>query len=191
MEEAELLAVLVTMHSIPDTISAGLTLRLRLLLASYPASDGWMAMLIMRGPGVIDITGTADEDWHVFEASAEDTASWAPGRYWYELRVSDGTAVHAAESGHIEVRPDLAAATTGYDGRSHVRRVLDAVEAVLENRASLEQQRYRINDRELWRTPVMELQQLRSRYLAELAREERAASGRPSLLGRRIDVRLT
>jgi hypothetical protein len=48
----------------------------------------------------------------------------------------------------------LAAQVDGYDGRDHVRRVLDAIEAVIENRATIDQQHYQINNRSLTRILV-------------------------------------
>ena len=75
------------------------------------------------------------------------------------------------------MRPDIAQLAAGHDARSHVQRVLDAIEAVLEKRATLDQERYRINNRELVRTPVADLLKLRDRYRGELARMKAASKG--------------
>lgn len=177
------------MHQVPNTISAGLSLRLSLTLPAYPASE-WSAVLVMRGPGPIDIEADADGDQHVFAATAEQTTSWAPGRYQYQVRVGDGTDVFAAECGFIDVTADLALLPEDTDTRTHARRMLDAIEAVLENRATLEQQRYSIGTRELWRVPVGDLRKLRDHYRDEVRRQDAAARGRSSLLGRAVKVRL-
>ena len=67
---------------------------------------------------------------------------------------------------------------------------LDAIEAVIENRATLDQERYRINDRELWRTPVTELIKLRQRYRAEVQAEKNAERIRNGTgIGGRIQFR--
>jgi hypothetical protein len=60
--------------------------------------------------------------------------------------------------------------------------------AVIEGRATRDQERYRINNRELQRTPISDLIRLRDRYREE-ARRERAAAKGQSLLGRRVLTR--
>ena len=75
------------------------------------------------------------------------------------------------------MRPDIAQLAAGHDARSHVQRVLDAIEAVLEKRATLDQEQYRINNRELRRTPIADLLKLRDRYRMELQRAKAARNG--------------
>jgi hypothetical protein len=62
--------------------------------------------------------------------------------------------------------------------------MLEAINALLEGRATKDQQSYRIGDRELTRIPVPELLKLRDYYKAEAQRETNAAAlasgvGRP------------
>jgi hypothetical protein len=61
--------------------------------------------------------------------------------------------------------------------RDRSRPALDAIEARLENRATIDQERYRINNRELYRMPIAELLKFRDQYRAEVQREEIAARG--------------
>ena len=66
------------------------------------------------------------------------------------------------------------------DTRSHAKKVLDAINAVIEGTATEEQESYQIKDRSLKRRSVSELLELRSFYKAEYARElaeERIAQG--------------
>jgi len=49
---------------------------------------------------------------------------------------------------------------------------------VIENRATIDQQSYQINNRSLQRTPLAELMKLRAKYRAELSQKKRARSGR-------------
>ena len=174
---------------IPAKLTAGTTLDLRVELSAYPAPT-WTATLYLRGiGGAFDIVGAADGSSHRLQATAVDTAAWAAGEYTYLLRVTDGANVHNVESGRLELLPDLAQAEAGFDGRSHNRRVLDAVEAVLEKRASQDQERYRINNRELYRTPMAELIRLRTYYRNLVADEERRARGRGRF--RQVKVAMT
>lgn len=141
----------------------------------------------LRGPAAIDLEAAPEGRGHRFSVSAAETAAWAPGEYWFTVRASRGGDVAEVEAGQLTVKPDLAAAAAGYDGRDHVRRVLDAIEAVLEKRATLDQQRYTINNRELWRTPIPELLMLRDRYRSELRRMNAARKG--SLFNQAVRVR--
>lgn len=149
-------------------------------LTAYPAPD-WSLSVILRGAGSIDIAATTDDNIHVIEQDGTTTGTWAPGSYWYSVRVTDGVDTFEIESGNIEILPDLESAGADYDGRSHNKRTLDAIEAVIEKRATLDQERYRINNRELYRTPIGELIKLRTQYLAWYRRELAAKSGRGSL----------
>lgn len=175
------------MAIVPARIPAGVSLELTTALTAYPAPE-WELSLHLRGPAAIDIEATASGSSHVLSAAASVTTEWVPGRYWYTVRATDGEDVVEVESGEVEVLVDLAAFDGEYDGRSHVQRILAAVEAVLENRATKDQQSYRINDRELVRTPIGELLKLRSMYRAEIKAQKAANSGRSSM-GRAIRVR--
>ncbi len=132
---------------------------------------------MLRGPGVINLAAEPDGSQHVFRVPASDTSNWVAGKYWYSLRASRDGDVVEVEAGEIEIKPDLATAQAGHDGRHHVQKVLDAIEAVLERRATQDQERYRINNRELWRTPVGDLLVLRDKYKAELRKIKVSAGG--------------
>ena len=160
----------------PTSISAGLTLDKTATLTAYPA-PAWSLSAVLRGPSAIDLTAEAAGQAHRFLVQAVETAGWAPGDYWYSIRAENQGTVVEVESGTITIKPDLAAAGAGHDGRDHVRRVLDAIEAVLEKRATIDQERYKINNRELWRTPISELLTLRDRYRSELRRMNAARMG--------------
>lgn len=176
------------MNTIPSKITAGTTLDLRLTLAAFLAPD-WSASLILRGPSQITITGTADGAQHRLAKSATDTADWTKGFYAYALRVERDGEVVEVETGTLEVLPDLAAITSPHDATGHLRKVLAAIEAVIEARATTDQMSYKIGNRELQRMPVTDLLKLRSTYQAELRRAEAAARGGSSLLGRTVKVR--
>jgi hypothetical protein len=165
------------MRYFPLSIPAGVTFERSLCLDDYPASDGWSLTVALRGPQAINLTSTADGDQHDLTASAATTATWTAGLYSYSIRATKAGEVHQIEQGTIEIEPDVAAIATGVDQRSHARRTLDAIEALLENRATIDQERYRINNRELYRMPIAELLKFRDQYRAEVQREEIAARG--------------
>jgi len=172
--------------TLPDKITAGLDFQARLELSDYPAPD-WQLSAVLRGPQAINLTATADGTAHVFQDDAATTAQWNAGAYWFSLRVTNGTSTLEAGSGELEVLPDLAAINTPYDGRSQAEIALSAIDAVMAKRATQDQQRYMINNRELWRTPIADLLKLRAYYATMVARERAARRGKRRF-GRAVHV---
>lgn len=172
---------------LPDKIGAGLTFSTLVTQTAYPAPI-WGLVVAMRGPSVIDLTTSAEGSQHRLSVSATTTANWTPGVYSYSVRATDGADVFEIESGQLTVTADLANVASGFDARSHAEKTLEAIEAVIEKRASLDQERYRINNRELYRTPIADLLKLRDVYRAEV-RQQKAASRGKNLFGA-VRVRL-
>ncbi|QTP61383.1 hypothetical protein HNO53_20705 [Billgrantia antri] len=160
---------------------------LSVALTAYPPPE-WSLTLLLRGPEQRDLTSSPDGTVHAFAVTAVDTAAWKAGDYWYSLRATDGTEVHELETGTFTVEPDLASVAEGFDGRSHAEKVLEAIEAVIEGRASKDQDSYRINNRELRRTPISQLLKLRDVYRQEVKRARAAKRGRDTL-GRQVLAR--
>ncbi|MDT9105817.1 hypothetical protein RSW49_23025, partial [Escherichia coli] len=121
---------------------------------------------------------------------AATTAGWAPGVYWYSLRATKGGAAREVAKGQLTVLPDLANVPEGYDGRTQNQIALDAINAVIAKRATMDQQRYIIDKRELWRTPMQDLLKLRAFYAVQVRRECARANGK-SGFGRAIHVRFS
>jgi hypothetical protein len=173
---------------LPPKIPAGVTFERCVSLCDYPAPD-WTLSAYLRGPSAIDFTSSADGSSHKFSVDASDTSEWAAGIYSYVVRAAKGGDVRQVEAGTLEITPDLATVSEDFDGRSQNRRTLDAINAVLEKRASRDQERYTINNRELWRTPIGDLLKLQAHYQALVRTEERAARGK-SKWGPAVQVRL-
>lgn len=167
-----------------ENIKAGFPLKIGITLTAFPAPD-WSLTLIMRGPGKLDLVSVADGASHQIEVSAAETSAWAPGFYWYELRAQSADDVQLVEEGRTTVLRDLASADASFDERSHAEKVLAAIEAVIENRATVDQQSYQINNRQLTRTPLADLLKLRAVYLAQVRSAKAKKRGR-SLTGRRL-----
>lgn len=174
---------------LPATATAGLNFSALVDVPAYPAPE-WALVAYIRGPKSVDLTATPAGTAHQFSAPAGTTSEWAAGDYWYSLRATRGAEVVEIERGTLRVLPDLAAAGDGYDGRSAAQIALDAINAVLEKRATLDQERYRINNRELYRTPIADLIKLRSFYAQQVRRENACRAGR-STFGRQVLVRFS
>jgi hypothetical protein len=166
---------------------AGLDFQATVTLDAYPATQ-WQLQAVLRGPQAIDLTATADGTSFAFSFPAATTATWTAGDYWFNLRATQGSAIMDAGSGRLTVRRDLATVTEPYDGRSPNQIALDAIDAVIGKRATQDQQRYKINERELWRTPIADLLKLRAYYAAQVARENAKLRGK-SRFGRPVIVK--
>ncbi len=130
----------------------------------------------------IEIDASESGDDYIVEVPAATTAGYTPGVYhWqaYIVRSADSERVTVSR-GTFEVRTNRDA--TGDDPRSHAKKVLDAIEAVIEQRASVDQMAYSINGRTLSRTPIADLLVLRDRYREEV-RAQNAAEGLAKGLG--------
>lgn len=147
-----------------------------------PASYSLKYSLRLAGATATEIEITANESGsdYLIEVASTTTAGYTAGTYiWqaYITRTSDSERVMIA-SGVVDVIANRDASTS--DPRSHARKVLDAIEAVIEGRASKDQEEYTIKDRSLKRTPLSDLLTLRNKYRAEVDAEERAANGQGS-----------
>lgn len=174
----------------PAKIGAGLTFDLLLTLTAYPA-PAWAISVYLRGPASISMTAATEGSQHRFRKTLSETANWAAGDYWYTLRAVDtatGDMVEV-ECGQVTITPDLVNAADGFDGRTPSQIALDAIEAVIAQRATLDQERYRINNRELYRTSIPDLLKLRDHYVRLVKREQDIACGR-NPFGNTVRVRL-
>lgn len=158
------------------------------------ASEWTLKYYVKNATGAFTITASAYEtdNYRVLVAPAT-SAGYTPGTYTWVAYVEKGTGEsferHRVDSGTFTVQANFAT-LTNYDARTHVKRVLDAIEAVIENRASAADLEYSVAGRSLKKMTHAELLALRDRYKAEYAAElaaERIADGLAS--GRRILVR--
>lgn len=156
------------------------------LATDYPiATYGLTYTARLDGAGSTTFAITASESGTVYtvEVASATTAAYTAGTYrWqaYITRTSDSQRIEV-DSGSFLVIPNRAVSTA--DPRSHVKKVLDAIEATIEGRASVDQMGYSIAGRSLSRTPIADLLVLRDRYRIDYRSEqnsERIANGLPS-----------
>lgn len=171
----------------PSVITAGDTIQWSRSLPDYPASAGWTLKYALRGPAVIDIVADATQ---LVTVAASASSAWVAGDYFIQGFVVKGTSQYTVYSGRITINPNLALAGANYDGRSHAKRVLDAIEAVIEGRASRGDQETTIDGTRLVKMTAEQLRGLRSYYRNEYQselRRENVKNGKRS--GRRVLVR--
>ena len=164
----------------PTELALGETWKWRRLdlRADYPASAWTLKYYLRNASARIDLTASAydTDDYQIEETPAEQTAgAWTAGTYDWRAYVERGSGAtlerYEIDRGKVVISADFTAAAN-LDSRSHARVVLDAIEAVLENRATMDQEEYSIAGRSLKRTPVKDLMAMRERYAAMVKAEE-------------------
>lgn len=177
----------------PTQVRAGDTVKWTRSLSDYPPTT-WTLSYALRGvPGEIDITASDNGDGtHLVSVPPATSAAWEPGIYPWSAKVTDGTDVYTVDQGTIEVLEDLSAIAGSHDGRSHAKKTLDALEAVIQKRASRSDLSYTIAGRTLQNMTPKEIRDewsfWKSRVVME-ARAERIANGEAG--GGRILARFT
>ena len=166
----------------PDTIVIGdrLVWRRDDIADTYPTSTFALTYEFHKDSGgggshQFEITATEADSTYFIEVASSTTASYTDGDYiWnaYITRTSDSERIRV-DTGRATVAINLA--NTNADLRSHAKKVLDNIEAVLENRASIDQSSFSIAGRSLSRMSIDELLTFRDRYHAEYLEEVKKA----------------
>lgn len=152
---------------LPKRHRAGDTFKWAVLVDDYPATAWTMTLTIVNPRQKYTITGTASGDIHQLDATTAQTALWLSGRYRVVAQVSNGTEQYSLEAGDFEILPDLINET---DTRHHVEKVLEALEAMLENKATSDQAELSFNGRTLKHMDPGDILTWRDKYKKELKR---------------------
>lgn len=117
----------------PTSVTANDTLIWSRRLPDYPPGDGWVLSYSLRGPASLEISATADDLGYVVNEAAPEVA----GDYYLQGYVARGNERHTVYNGTLEVAADLTTVTGVYDGRSPAKKILDSIDAVIANRATM------------------------------------------------------
>lgn len=163
----------------PEQITAGDTTKWKRSFSEFPAPT-WVLTYELRSKENTGqkITITAVQDGvtsdHLATISATGSATWKPGFYTWAAYMTAGSERKQVDRGHFEILPNLATAAANFDGRSHTKKVLDAINALLEGKALHDKESYTIANRSIKHMSIDELLKWRSRYQAEFRREQDA-----------------
>ena len=174
----------------PDQIISGDSIAWRKSLTDYPASAGWALSYALRGPAQVDIATTADGDGHLVSVGSAATSTWTAGFYTWTLFASLGADRYTVAQGSIEILADPATVAVGTDQRPHCKRVLDAIEALLEGKATRDQREYEIDGIRISRMEIADLLRWRTVYRREWSaflKSQQVAKGKSR--GRRVLMR--
>jgi hypothetical protein len=162
----------------PTKIVRGLSLTWTESLSDYKASDGWtLKYSLSNSSANTTLTSTADGDDHVITLTTAGTTALALGTSTWISYVDDGTDKYQIATGVLTVQ---AAIGTSVDRRTHAKKMLDAIEAVLESRATREQEELTIAGRSIKYMSLEQLIKARGHYeylVKQEASDEIAAQG--------------
>lgn len=122
----------------PAEIRAGDVVKWYKTLGDYLPASWTLIYTITDDSKQLQITASDNGDGrHLAEMSIVNTQAIKPASGAFRTmrwiaRVNDGSDYHTVGTGTLNVLPDLVAAFSGYDDRSHVKKCLDLIRATLE-----------------------------------------------------------
>lgn len=161
----------------PASIVAGDRIQWKKTLSDYPAGTWTLVYYFLNASGKFSITAGTDGTDHSVDVAAATSKAYAAGKYDGQGRVTSGTDIYVVWRGRIEVLANFELAGSR-DERTHARKMLEAIEAELEGRATAAQTsmlEYTIGSRNYRRDPKI-LLEWRDRYSVEVAAEDVAAA---------------
>jgi hypothetical protein len=135
--------------NIPTELQIGDTWQWTEGLTLYPASVGWSLSfsLYRYGQPVIQINAAASGDDFSVSVSAATTVGKAAGDWQWTAYVTKGADRFTLETGTVMLKPDIAAAVLTTDLRTENEKILDALLATQQRRATKEQESMQIAGR--------------------------------------------
>lgn len=169
----------------PAGFSVGERVQWKRTLSDFPVSEDWTLRYYLRGNFAhepITIAAATSGTDYLIDLATTDTEVYTPGDYFWQAFVEKTGYRMPVASGRLTITPDLSTIPTNqpYDGRSHARICLEAIEAVLEGRSTHDQQRYVLQavGRSVDKMPIKDVLALRDYYLGEVQREESAGTSK-------------
>lgn len=163
-------------ENVPNSFTVGESFSWTKEFSLYPASL-WDLTYHFRGVGQgFDVEATANGNKFDLSALSTQTDNCTAGTYSYQAYVTKDAEKILVDQGTIRVHPNLASLdlNDSFDGRSKAQKILDAIDAMIEGKATLDQQAYQIGNRQLSRIPIPDLIMLRDKYQRIVAEEKRA-----------------
>lgn len=157
---------------LPSTLRAGDTWEIEIPEDSdYPNSE-YIPHLRFAGNDAFTLDGAINN--LTVAVTAANSAPYQPGIYTITLYWTKNTEVHTTLETQIEILRNLITTAAGFDSRSHVRKVRDALQATIEGRATKAQTALSIGGRSLEMLSPAELRVEWQHYNRLVEQEERA-----------------
>jgi len=158
---------------IPSSFVVGDTLIIEISDPIYPAPGNSLSLVLLSPTGKGSFSSVASGANHLLTI---DTSTLAAGRWDYQLKVIGTGFQYTKQVGHITGQANFADLTT-HDGRSHVKKVLDALEAAIEGRASNTQLKRDIDGVAIEYMSHEQLLSMRDKYRLKYLKEQASAQG--------------
>jgi hypothetical protein len=160
--------------NIPSELQVGDTWQWTEGFALYPASAGWsLSISLYRyGQPVIQVNASVSGDDFSISVSAATTAGKAAGQWQWTAYVTKGADRFTVGTGTVTLKPDLAAATESTDLRTENEKILDALIATQQRRATKEQESIQIGGRSIRYLPPDELEKMIGIYTYKVRAEQ-------------------
>lgn len=163
----------------PYEVTGGDTWKWDKSLADYKPSESWVLSYSFRaktgtGFNITAAANSANNGWNIVVAKSA-TVGYTAGEYDWQAYVTKSTERFMVDEGKLIVSANLNAAATGSttDLRSHSKRMVDAIQAVLEGRVDSDVENYSIGGRSITKIPVTELVSILSTYEEKLEEEQK------------------
>lgn len=148
----------------PLSFSAGDTVTWLKSLDDYPATSYTLTYYLVKASVQITFSASASGTDHLVTLAAATTANYTAGTYtWKSYALASGVRYPVGE-GTIDILPNFAAASSGYDARTNVKKILDAINALLEGRFDADVENYSIAGRSLTKMSLTDLMDARAKY---------------------------
>ena len=121
-----------TLTALPTALMAGDTLLMSVILADYPADEGWTLTYSFRADGgsKVEFASTPDGAKHAFTVGAGETAAWLPAVYSGAGFVEDtGGQRFTVWQGEMEIKFNVSIQPDNFDTRSTAKKILDYIDA--------------------------------------------------------------
>lgn len=151
----------------PNKIISGETIKYIWFHDLYPTDTFNMVITIVGKSS--KLTNNPESTGTIYNINI-DTSTLIAGLYAYQVTLSDGVTTDLVEYGQLIVEKNLANLTI-LDCRMHAEKMLEAIQALIEGRATNEHKSLKVNNRELVLHSFKELTTLKDYYTAEIARK--------------------
>jgi len=154
----------------PSRITKGDRVTWKKHLPDYLPVDGWIvSYYFVNAAGVqVEVAGTDNGDgYHLIDIDVTTSDTFTPGLVFWQAVVKDADdEEYTVARGRFEVIDSFEDKTAAFDARSSVKKILDAIVAVIEGRATEKDLAYSIAGRSITKMTLAELTDARARYQA-------------------------
>lgn len=144
-------------------------------ISDYSAVDYTLTYYFYNSVKSFSVAATASGTTYAIVITSTISAAYTFGKYKWDAYVSKSGERWKIDTGYIELKKDTGAlSAAAYDYSSDIKKIFDAIEAVILGRASKDQESFTIAGRSLNRTPLAELIKMRNFYKSELENQLKA-----------------